>query len=550
MRKPALAVALLFVSATLSAQNIGPLPPLTAHVDVQVINVDVTVTDRNGKPVMNLTKDDFELFEDGVKQKISNFYIVENAAPRDEKTARADAATAGEAPAEFRRKVLLLIDNNYIEKAERNIALTKIEDYVAKAFGAEWAVAAIGQGADLVQPFTSDTASIRRAFQRVRALPTFYSQQQIDRSILSDRTRKHMDMQENTNYDYAQTVAFAGREQTFRALMTVQNTTRAVTEMARAHSADIGKKYIILLTGGMEANTTFAAYEKGNDRELRQLRLDIAKLIDGMVREANAANFTVHVINARTRGMQAPQHDVENKSSGLNVTNLLRSNVGNEPVDTSNVDSAPLSLALGTGGSYFPSTDVVASVRTVEHHTANYYSLGYSPKHQGDRQYHRIRVNVKRPGVRVANRVGYYDLTAEDRLQEMLRARSTFDRPVGSLPVKITVGKPLSRADDLVVPVTAAISMNNVTLLPHDQGFAGRVHVYLSVFDRDGRNVAFEHQTQEVTISPDRIETAADGMFRYTVKVHLKKGKDFTVIMTLRDELSNEIGSAVEAVTL
>lgn len=547
MRRSAIAVALLLLSSTLPAQNIGPLPPLTAHVDVQVVNVDVTVTDKDGRPVMNLTRDDFELFEDGVRQKITNFYIVENSAPRDETQPVLNAAaTQAETPAEFRRKVMLLVDNNYIEKAERNIALNKIEDYVASSFGAEWAVAAIGQGADLLQPFTSDPAAIRRAFDRVRNLPTFYSQQQIDRSILSDRTRKTMDMGEG--YDYAESVRFAGREQTFRSLMTVQNTTRAVTEMARAHSGDIGKKYIILLTGGMEANTTFAAYEKSNDRELRQLRLDIAKMVDGMVREANAANFTVHVINARTRITNAPQHDAENRSSGINVPNVLRLGGGNEPIDTSNVDSAPLSLALGTGGSYFPSSDVVASVRTIEHHTANFYSLGYSPAHQGDRQYHRIRVQVKRPGLRVVNRVGYYDLTAEDHLHEMLRARTTFDRAVGSLPVTINVGKALPRESDLVVPVTAAMSMQKVTLIPHDEGYAGRVHVYLSVFDRNGRNIAFQHQTQEVTLPPDRLENVMDGMFRYTMKVHLQKGGDFVVTMTLRDELSNEIGSAREAV--
>jgi VWFA-related protein len=535
----------LAVSA--AAQNIGPLPPLTVQVDVQVVNVDVTVTDRHGNQVMNLTRDDFELFEDGVPQKITNFYIVQDSAVRDGATPAGEAPKR-ELPVEFRRKVLLLVDNNYIETAERNIALNRIESYVASSFGAEWAVAAIGQGADLLQPFTTDPTAIRRAFEQVRMLPTFYSQQQIDRSILSDRTRKHLDI--GQGYDYAQSVRFAGREQTFRALMTVQNTARAVTEMARAHSGDIGRKYIILLTGGMEANTTFTAYDKTNDLELRELRLDIAKMIDAMVREANAANFTVHVINGRTRAMQAPQHDVENRSSGINTPNILRLGGGNEPIDVADVDSVPLSLALGTGGSYFPSNDLVASVRTVERHTANFYSLGYSPAHQGDRKYHRIRVKVKRPALRVVNRVGYYDLTAEDRLQEMLRARTTFDRAVGSLPVKIAVGKALPRDSEVVLPVTAAMSMQKVTLLPHDDGYAGRVHVYLSVFDRNGLNIAFQHQTQEVTLPLDRLENAMEGVFRYTIKVHLRKGEHFTVIMTLRDELSNEMGSAVEAVAL
>ncbi|MFB3918040.1 MAG: VWA domain-containing protein [Terriglobales bacterium] len=42
-------------------------------VDVKLVNLFVTVTDANGAPVGSLTKNDFELFEDGVPQKISVF---------------------------------------------------------------------------------------------------------------------------------------------------------------------------------------------------------------------------------------------------------------------------------------------------------------------------------------------------------------------------------------------------------------------------------------------------------------------------------------------
>src|SRR5262245_48478734 len=80
MRRFAVATALLLLSPALYAQS--AVPPLTARVEVQVVNVDVTVTDTDGKPVMNLTKDDFEIFEDGRPQKITNFYAFEGATPR------------------------------------------------------------------------------------------------------------------------------------------------------------------------------------------------------------------------------------------------------------------------------------------------------------------------------------------------------------------------------------------------------------------------------------------------------------------------------------
>src|SRR4051812_30743026 len=55
-------------------------------VDVHVVNVEVYVADRDGKRVPGLSREDFELFEDGKPVKISNFYA-------------SDAATAATAAA-------------------------------------------------------------------------------------------------------------------------------------------------------------------------------------------------------------------------------------------------------------------------------------------------------------------------------------------------------------------------------------------------------------------------------------------------------------------
>lgn len=552
MRRFAIAVAVLLLSSFAMAQNIGPLPPLTAHVDVNVVNVDVTVTDRSGKPVMNLTQADFEIFEDGRPQKVTNFSIVENRLPKSAAAPlSAAAAAAPSAAEEVNRKIILLVDNNHIEMAERNLALNKVERYLDQAFAGQWAVAAIGHAVEIVQPFTSDRQAVHAAIAKMRRMPTSFMHQQMDRAILSDRTRKYLDFA--TDYDFGETLRFTSREQTYRSLMTMQNTARAVVATARAYAADEGKKFIILLSGGVESNTTFTQYTKSKpDRELESIKLDMSKIVDAMVREANAANFTVHFINARTRGMQAPQHDVENKSSGLKLdaSSFYRGDVGNDPIDTTDVDSVPLSIALGTGGMYLPGGDVTAAIARVDEQTSNFYSLGYRPEHNADREYHNIKVRVKRSGVRVSNRVGYYDLSSDDRLEQMLRARMTFDRALGSLPVTVNVGRPHSSDRVMVVPVQAGMPMERVTMLPRDDGFVGRVHVYLSVFDKQGRNIGFHHQTQEVALTSAQMHDAAASAFHYTMNVRLQRGGEFTVVITLRDELSNEIGSASEPVSL
>ncbi len=526
------------LAGTVSAQRIGPLPPLTEQVEVHVVNVDVSVTDAAGNPVLGLTKNDFQIFEDGKPEKITNFAVIRNGG----RGGSTPSATAQSAP-ELRR-ILLIIDNNYLGMIDRNRALDTIEKYLDSSMSGQWAVATIGHGTDILQSFTADKALIHAALAKARGMPSLDAQHSIDRTPLSERWDRRNDVV--TAMDDSAKVAFMSREQTYRSLMAVQNTARAVVDTARSYAAESGKKFIILLTGGMELNTTYTAFEKQQDYELKQLQYEIGQVSDAMVKEANAANFTIQVINARARGMAAPQHDVVNRSSGMVSANLSH-DPGNEPIDVSDVDSIPLSIALGTGGMYLPSNDVRASIKRIDVQTSNFYSLGYSPDHNGDRQYHTIQVHVDRRGVRVANRAGYYDETSEDRLEAMLHVRFNFDPGFSSFPVRLKIGPAEPGDRDFVIPVTAAMPLSRITVVPENEGYVGRVHVYCSVFDQNGRNVGFSDKTQEVSMTS--AELSGGGDFRYTINVHLHKGA-YTIAITLRDELSNEVGSVSEAVHL
>ena len=79
-----LALIALLAASVCQAQNSGsvPKPPWAKSVaddvnnikvDVKLVNIFVTVTDEHGSPVGSLTKDNFQVFEDGHSQKISVF---------------------------------------------------------------------------------------------------------------------------------------------------------------------------------------------------------------------------------------------------------------------------------------------------------------------------------------------------------------------------------------------------------------------------------------------------------------------------------------------
>lgn len=70
MRGVATALAIAALVLPISAQESSEP---TFKVDVKLVNVYVTVTDQQGAPIGDLTKNDFSLSEDGVPQKISVF---------------------------------------------------------------------------------------------------------------------------------------------------------------------------------------------------------------------------------------------------------------------------------------------------------------------------------------------------------------------------------------------------------------------------------------------------------------------------------------------
>src|SRR5688572_20692824 len=75
---------LFFVSTMLASVLLAQQPTATPQSDdggvvkiaTDLIQLDVTVTDRNGKVVTDLGPDDFEIYENGEKQKISNLSFI------------------------------------------------------------------------------------------------------------------------------------------------------------------------------------------------------------------------------------------------------------------------------------------------------------------------------------------------------------------------------------------------------------------------------------------------------------------------------------------
>ncbi|HEV7569959.1 MAG TPA: VWA domain-containing protein [Thermoanaerobaculia bacterium] len=558
MRRLALVSLLFGLSVQSQKAPIAALaapPPLVEKIDVSVVNVDVTVTDRHGQPVAGLTRNDFEVLEDGKPQRITNFYLVENARVHE-----AANATAETKPPEqrFRRKVLVLIDNLNTTKRARNEALAKLEQFIDAHFDDgryDWSIATVDSSVHLVLPMTSDKRVLHSVVQEIQRRGTgrelrasvgrgdsAAAHMQTDVSTPDDasgeRVHKHIAefVAENKNFDEEMRLA----EQT----MFAASSTDAIVQAARAFGSSEGRKMILLVTGHMPFGHVSPLSRVGegpllgnhmetisrNDHQLVAMR-------DHIIHEANASNTSFYIINAE--GLEPPSSD-----GNTTFSTMAKSSPGSGAEDT----SAMYWLAGETGGAYLPGNRMDQSFEEFDKQSANFYSLGLASTHPDDLHYHRLTVRVKgHSDFKLHYRDGYSSSETDVQLVRALRSPLGAAMQEKTMPVSLIVGDPQYRGVTALVTLQAAMSMESLQYITDNRGSRTRLHVYVSIFDSDGRNITLAKSFADVAVQPN--EKATGPMTVTLPTLSLGKGT-YNVVVAVRDELTDHVGVATKRLEL
>src|ERR1043165_9861362 len=150
-----IALALIFAGATALADP----PKLSETMNVHLVEVPVTVVDRDGNPVRGLTKGNFEVFDQGKARQISTFDAVDFASSEMLKMSPLNPAA--------RRSFLLLFDMSFSSPNGRAKAQDAARAFVAKIMTRR-DLAAVGtididHGFRLLTSFTTDRTALIQA---------------------------------------------------------------------------------------------------------------------------------------------------------------------------------------------------------------------------------------------------------------------------------------------------------------------------------------------------------------------------------------------------
>jgi len=360
-------LAALFVThaaTALHAQEPQDVPPppsgsSSLKVTTRIVQLDVTVTDKAGNPVNNLTKDDFTVYEDKIVQPVRYFELpsAHHMPPGDKAivNSTADLAKIGNAPT-----TILVLDELNTSFEDMAYARYCIDRYL------------VAQPAVMPQPTTLLVVVIHD-----------YTQ---DREALREAAKKHFP-------EYPWKMMKSGAN-SGGAAERMSASLGSLYQVAKASSGTPGRKTIIWVGRGFPTVDVDQLSAKTAD-----LLQDAMKRMVQTLLESHITLFTIDpTVNTSTVNMMETPEDLQ----------YAEDNNDGQPFN----DEVKFStLAPATGGTaLFSRNDIDKEVATSVLQGANYYTLSYSPTNKSDDVllYRRILVVMKNPALLAVTRDGYY----------------------------------------------------------------------------------------------------------------------------------------------
>ncbi len=553
---PLLALLLgLAGSATLSAQ---PSQTFIDTVDVQVVEVDVVVTDRKGRPVKGLARGAFELFVDGQRVEITNFFESEILTTPPQPTDRSDAPAAVPSATEYADDpapltIVLYMDDSNLFPPYRTRLLRRLEKAVKswRSMNARFMLARFVNRLEVVVPPTRDLdAIVEAAANRPKGLARAVQKQRSRRMVIQDLNRNNRGCQ-----NVGQLLALAGmhaNEQGTRAAIAADG----LADLTSTLAGIPGKKAIVYVSDGLPQQPGLSVFMYITE-----------ELCPNDPRIVSAANSEAQQYDESNRFQRISAHANANRvtffmldAAGIR-TGLSQSmafdggapSFSNDRLHWTNVQGGLYQLASETGGkALLNSNDMAALFDDVTDQLASSYSLGFVPDEKKLGEVRRLKVELAPDaarGRRVEYRRSYRDKTSDEQLAEQLMSVAYLGSASNPLDVRVGLGETTLQEKKVHrLPVSIVVPEEAVLLRPGGGEPSGVLRLLLlAMEEKKGGRTPVRQMTVEVGGSSG--VSASDGVYRFEVAISLPEN-DYQVVVAVRDETTGELSLLRESVTV
>lgn len=523
-----------------SAAQTSVIPRAGEAIEVSIVNVDTVVTDKQGNRVRGLGRDDFEIYENGVRQPITNF--AEYASP-SKVTLTGDAAVAVSSkalpPPPEPRTIIVFVERIELPSFRSDPIFAAMKKLLHETVRPGDRVMVVSWNRGILgvrQDFTDDFVRIDRAIDDIAKRTTTPlhdviadMEEEVARIRGFEREASAMNggrigvpegpSESGLGFFVEQAVHQTAKD----ALLDEKRKVHTINALMRTAAGLDGKKILLLATHRLSmyagADAMFAAGPESLPSEF-QMEFDAKPLIRSLIETANANGFTIYPIYPEGLAMVTGGTAYRVL---INETTMLQH------------------VADETGGSAaWGSSDVTKLLPGIADDFDSYYSLAYRAT-AGKPAARRIEVRVKDPNLRARERKLYVPKSDTTRMDDRVIA-TLFGNAVPSM-FDITVRSAAPKLDEkkhYIIPITVEVPIASLTTLPG----AGNIHngaftVYMAWRAILGGVSETHRDTKQFSIADADMAKAKKSHYTYEIGVE-STTPSLRIALGVYDEVSKE----------
>ncbi len=420
-----------------SSQASADQTPLKLRVESNLVVVRVVARDAQGRPVENLRKEDFRLFDNGKEQAITQFGVEVHASASNPPPT-AHSGTAVPPPSGPEHFVAFYFDDLDMPFDDVVRARDAADRYLASSLQPSDRAAIFTSSGSIAVDFTSDLKRLHESLFKLRPSSrlgdndcpkiTDYQADRIVNHNDPDAIAVATDEATNTcHIMITNAVIFAMASRVLnQAMMQAQYSLQGLDQVVRQISEMPGQRNIVVFSPGF-------------------LTLELPSQLDTILDRALRSQIVISSIDSKGLAVMLQEADIR-----IGYTTVDSHLVATKREWAIYREQAAISVlaqvAEDTGGEFFHNdNDLNAGIRKVTALSGIYYVLAFAPKNlKLDGRFHSLKVTLSehRPGVTLQARRGYFApkkaVKEEDETQEKIREAVLSRGETQELPLDVS----------------------------------------------------------------------------------------------------------------
>ena len=486
----------------LVALNAQQAPTFSSSSRLVIVNA--VVLGKNNTPMTGLTKDDFQLFDNGQPQPIALF---SEPATSPNPSANANTQPAELPPNVFSNRILssvkaqpnatvILLDALNTDIQDQSFARDQVVRFLRQIQpGDHIGIYALGAGLRVIHDFTTDSSDLLAALNKYGVKTLSSSPGETGATTVVTPTSSGLPNSSTTGQNPASdpinlkglfSLQGSTAEQDFFLKNRIDATLRALTFIAEHLAIFPGRKSLIWVSGGFPLSVGYGGPDGFSaENKDRSIHADAFKRAMQIVNSANIAIYPVDAHGVLMSGNYAGSATARPNNSTIDIP-------------AADQQQTMRTLASSTGGKAFLNrNDLDHAITEAITDSEVSYTLGFYPAQQKfDGSYHKLTLKLDRAHNDLRYRAGYLDLVKPSQDQKARQAdlAVTAASPVDAngigleaqvLPGRAS-GKPAGKAS---LQVTVQINPKTLTLTPKDGLTIGQLDVLFLQRDEVGKTV-------------------------------------------------------------